>query len=93
MNSVAGLGNKLYFATATTFHALAFMYMSYFFRFRRVGAAPIVALAVGYNFVFDSVNQILYGLLVDRAIVAEARNLGLGRHVYHEGQNRNINYI
>lgn len=56
------------------------MYMSYFFRYRRVGFIPVVAIAGVYNYVFNSVNNILYKLIVDRVILKEARSLGLGKH-------------
>jgi hypothetical protein len=56
------------------------MYMSYFFRYRRVGFIPVVAIAGVYNYVFNSVNNILYKLIVDRVILKEARTLGLGKH-------------
>lgn len=56
------------------------MYMSYFFRYRRIGFIPVVAVAGVYTYAFNSVNNIFYKLIVDRVVLREARALGLGKH-------------
>ena len=56
------------------------MYMSFFFRFRKVGFIPVVAVAGVYTKVFETVNGILYKLVVDRVVLNEARRLGLEKH-------------
>ena len=78
LNSVISLQNFKFYLAATTTHLLGFMYMSYFFRFRRVGAAPVLAIASAYYCAFDSVNNILYKAIVDKEVLATARSLGHG---------------
>lgn len=70
------------------------MYLSYFFRYRRVGAMPTLAIASAYYLFFENVNNIMYKLIVDRAVIQEARRLGYGEHVQPVGQakNRGINF-
>ena len=46
----------MFFLTASALHGTAFMYLSYFFRFRRVGVLPVLAVAVGYHTFFEQVN-------------------------------------
>lgn len=61
------------------------MYMSYFFRYRRVGIIPTLGIASAYYILFENVNNILYKVLVDRKVISEARRLGLGKHVQPVG--------
>jgi len=56
------------------------MYMSFFFRYRRLSFAPVVAIASAYYCAFDSVNNILYKMIVDRQVLAEARSIGLDNY-------------
>jgi hypothetical protein len=42
--------------TASAIHGVAFMYMSYFFRYRRVGALPVLFIAGVYTSVFENLN-------------------------------------
>lgn len=81
LNSVISQQQTKFYLTAIGLHGTAFMYMSYFFRYRRVGALPVVAIAGAYTFVFENVNSILYKLLVDKHVLREARSMGLDRHV------------
>ncbi len=76
-------------------HSAAFMYMSFFFRFRRVGFIPVVAIASVYTKVFATVNGILYKLVVDRVVLNEARRLGLEKHAQPSDthKSRGFNFI
>lgn len=47
-------------------HVTGFMYMSYFFRYRRISFLPILAISTAYYTVFESVNNILYKTIVDK---------------------------
>merc|ERR1712147_606289 len=80
LNSVVQQQTRVFFATATVIHSLAFMYMSYFFRYRRVGPVPILAAATVYHLLFENTNDVLYKLIVDRSVRNEANRLGLGEH-------------
>ena len=80
LNSVISQQNTAFYLSACAFHSAAFMYMSFFFRFRRVGFIPVVAVAGVYTKVFETVNGILYKLIVDRTVLNEARRLGLEKY-------------
>jgi hypothetical protein len=68
--------------------------MSYFFRYRRLGMIPTFGVASAYYIAFENVNNIFYKIFVDRKVIAEARRLGLGRHVQPVGTkvNRLVNF-
>jgi hypothetical protein len=80
LNSTIAQSNIIFYLTASAVHLTGFMYMSYFFRYRRVGIAPIFAIAGVYYSVFETVNSILYKSLVDKRVLSEARSLGLEAH-------------
>ena len=89
-----GQQNRVFYAAATAFHATAFMYLSFFFRYRRVGAIPTFLIAGAYYSAFENVNNIMYKLIVDRNVTAEARRLGFGAQVQPVGKpkNRGLNF-
>ena len=80
--------------TAAAFHASAFMYLSFFFRYRRVSLAPTLAIAAAYYIFFENANNIMYKLIVDRAVIRDTRNFGYGAQVQPVGsfKNRGFNY-
>jgi hypothetical protein len=92
LNSVASVGNTQFYAATTAAHTLGFMYMAYFFRFRRVGLLPAFAIASGYYYVFSKVNNSAYKWFVDRPIIQTARDIGLGGYVQPTGHFRNRGY-
>ena len=57
-------------------HSVCFMYLSFFFRYRRVSAIPTLAIASAYYVFFENANNIMYKLIVDRSVINEARRLG-----------------
>jgi hypothetical protein len=65
--------------------------MSFFFRYRRIGALPTVAIAYGYFAAFSIVNNMLYKLIVDGPLQKETRMLGLGKHCHPLGTHKNRN--
>lgn len=81
--------------SATTFHVLSFMSMSYFFRLRRVGAVPVLLTASAYYYVFETVNNILYKSVIDRKVLGEVKRLGLEQHAQPAGtrKSRGLNYV
>ena len=81
LNSVSSVAHAKFYAATTAFHTLSFTYMAWFFRFRRVGIVPVFAVSSAYYFAFTKINNAAYKWLVDRPIIATARNLGHGAHV------------
>lgn len=94
LNSIISQQNLMFYLAAGALHTIGFMGMSFFFRYRRVTMAPTLVLATAYYCFFESSNNILYKLLVDRHVMSEARSLGLGAHVQPCGQrkHRGFNY-
>lgn len=78
----------IFYATAATFHTLAFAGLSFFLRFRRVTLLPTVAASVAYYTFFENTNNIMYKLIVDRHVIREARELGLDNFVQPTGTHR-----
>ena len=60
-----------------------------------MGPLPILAIAYCYHSAFESVNDILYKLIVDKEVLQQARSLGLERHAQPAGQvkNRGLNFV
>ncbi len=94
VNGTVDRANKIFYASATALHAASFMYLSFFFRYRRVSLVPTLAIASAYYIFFENANNIMYKLIVDRAVIREARNLGFGAQVQPVGQpkNRGLNF-
>ena len=84
---------KFYLAAAST-HMLGLMYLSFFFRYRRVGFVPSVAIGSAYYWAFENINNILYKVIVDREILSTARSFGLNAHAQPCGtlRNRGLNF-
>ena len=76
VNGVIDRRNKIFYASATVLHASAFMYLSFFFRYRRVSFIPTLAIASAYYIFFENANNIMYKLIVDQAVISEARKCG-----------------
>lgn len=95
LNSVISQQNLIFYLSAAAVHMTGFAYMSYFFRYRRVGFLPILAISSAYYCAFESVNNTLYKLIVDKPVLATARSLGLHAHAQPCGQrkNRGFNYV
>jgi hypothetical protein len=70
------------------------MWLSYNFRYRRMGLLPTLGVATVYYLWFENVNNILYKVLVDKKVIEAARRLGLERHVQPVGTrvNRTVNF-
>ena len=73
---------------------MAFMYMAYFFRFRRVGLLPAFAISSAYYYAFTKVNNAAYKWFVDRPMLAVARELGYEAQAQPTGhlKPRSINF-
>ena len=85
VNATVDRQNFLFYAGTATIHAMSFMYLSFFFRYRRVTALPTIAIGSAYYIFFENVNNIMYKLIVDRRVIREARRLGYEAHVQPVG--------
>ena len=94
VNAVADQQTALFYLATSGLHITAFMYLSFFFRYRRVGAVPTLLIAGAYYSFFENVNNIAYKLLVDRSIIRTARNYGYEAQVQPVGtfKNRGLNF-
>jgi len=89
LNTAVDVGNYRYLAAASGVHTIGFMYLAYFFRFRKVSYLPAFGIACAYYYAFTKVNNTLYKLLVDKPVLAAAREMGLEKHVQPQGQHKN----
>ena len=76
LNSAVSIGNTRYFAATAALHTFSFMYLAYFFRFRRVGLLPTFGISCAYYYAFTKVNNLAYKLLVDKLVIQTARDIG-----------------
>ena len=76
-------------------HTMAFCGLSYFFRYRRVTTVPALAIGTAYFYFFQNINNIMYKLMVDQAVISQARRLGHGAQVQPVGQRkpRGLNFV
>jgi hypothetical protein len=95
LNSIITSQTRSFYLAAVAVHSVAFMYMSFFFRYRRLGAMPTFFVASAYYYAFGMVNDILYSSFVDKRIVQEAKIMGLGQHAQpvNTRKNRGFNFI
>ena len=89
LNSAVSVGNAQFFAATAAFHTLGFMYLAYFFRFRRVGLLPTLGISCAYYYAFTKVNNAAYKLLVDRPVIQTARDIGQEGIVQPQGHHKN----
>jgi hypothetical protein len=89
LNSVASVGNTRFYLATSAIHTIGFMYMAYFFRFRRVGLLPAFGISCAYYYAFSKINNAAYKWFVDRPVIHTARDLGLGGHVQPIGHFKN----
>jgi len=94
LNSAVSVGNTQFFFATSAIHTFAFMYLAYFFRFRRVGLAPVAGISCAYYYAFTKINNAAYKWFVDRPVILTARSLGLEKHIQPQGhhKNRGLNY-
>lgn len=81
INSVVSQQNTKFYLSATGLHTVSFMYLAYFFRFRRVSLAPVFAISCAYYVYFTFANNLLYKLIVDNKVISATRSIGQGQHV------------
>jgi hypothetical protein len=95
LNSIARERNLIYYSSLAGFHTLNFMYLSYFFRFRRLNLVSTLVVSSAYYYFFTKVNNIAYKVIVDSKVIGQARAYGLEKHIQPVGhhKNRGLNYI
>lgn len=76
LNSTIRQRNIAYYLSLTGFHTLGFMYLSYFFRFRRLNLVSTLVISSAYYYFFTKVNNIAYKLIVDKKVIDVTRKLG-----------------
>ena len=81
MNSIVSQRNFLFYLTSGAVHTTAFMYLSFVLRFRRITLVPTLAIGTVYFSFFQNMNNILYKVIVDQAVVSEAKKLGYSAQV------------
>ena len=88
LNSVISVANTKFYAATAAIHTIGFMYLAYFFRFRRVGLVPTLGIASAYYYAFTKVNNAAYKWFVDRPVIATARALGHEEIVQPTGHHK-----
>ena len=78
VNSLMNTRLTQFYVFSSVFHVVGLSYLSFFFRFRRVGAFPTLVIGSAYYYFFEKSNNIAYKWIVDRNVISLARQLGQG---------------
>ena len=70
MNATVSQGTRDFYIATALLHTTAFCGLSYFFRYRRVTTLPALAIGTAYFYFFQNVNNIMYKLMVDQAVIS-----------------------
>lgn len=89
LNTAVSVGNTHFFLATSAIHTLGFMYLAYFFRFRRVSLVSALAISSAYYYAFTKINNTAYKLLVDKPVLATARSMGLEKYAQPVGHHKN----
>lgn len=94
LNALMSRKQTQFYLTMSGVHSVGFMYLAYFFRFRRVTLLPALLISSGYYYFFTQTNNIAYKWIVDRNIINLTRSLGHEKHIQPTGRfiNRGLNY-
>lgn len=88
INSVVGRQTAMFYGAATGIHLLALSWSTYALRYRTLNKPQVLAVGTVFYLGFQSINSILYKTMVDKPVIDEARNLGLGYYVQPVGETR-----
>jgi hypothetical protein len=93
-NSLISQQNSKFYLLTSGLHTVSFMYLAYFFRYRRVSAVSTLLISSAYYYYFTKTNNIAYKLLVDKPVLNLAKELGHTRHIQPLGvhKNRGLNF-
>ena len=75
-NSIITKQNTKFYLAMSALHSVSFMYLAYFFRFRRVNAVSTVLISSAYYYYFTKTNNIAYKWFVDKNILDLTREIG-----------------
>jgi hypothetical protein len=94
LNAVSSWANTQFYLATSSLHTVSFMYMAYFFRFRRVGLPAAALISSAYYYYFTKVNNIAYKVIVDRKIIAATRQMEQSHHIQPVGHHkrRSLNF-
>ncbi len=94
LNSTITQGNTAFYSAATVWHCTSLAFMSFFFRYRRIGGAATFAIAGAYSVYFQMTNDALYKIFVDMNVLREAGISGYNHLAQPHGTHipRNITY-
>lgn len=95
MNAIIDRQYKIFYGAATLYGIFAFSFSSFFFRYRRLNKTQVVVVGSALFLGQKAVNDILYKTIVDRKVIAQAREYGFERHVQPNGTHnkpRGTNY-
>lgn len=76
LNSIISTSNNFYYGATTATHFAILAYATWFFRYRNLSKAQTLFVGTAYYLAFGNINNILYKLMVDKKVIAEARRLG-----------------
>lgn len=65
LKAVQSVAHTKYYTIMTLFHTTSFMYLTYFFRYRRVNFPATLAISAAYYYYFAKTNNIAYKIIVD----------------------------
>ena len=85
LNSVVRQQNLMFYGGATALHMMTLGYLSFFFRYRRLSKASVLVAGTAYYCAFETINNILYKVIVDREVINTTRKLGYAEQVQPTG--------
>ena len=94
-NAAISKGNTKFYTAMSALHSTSFMYLAFFFRYRRVSALQTLFISSAYYYYFTKTNNAAYKYFVDKEVLSLAKGLNHNRHIQPIGvhKNRGLNYI
>ena len=76
----------------TGLHAVSFLGVCYFFRYRRINLASAFVVSLVYHRYFAMTNSILYKVIVDNKVSNVAKYMGYDHLIQPHGKLRKLDY-
>ena len=92
LNSVIRQRSAVYYGALTGFHAISFMGLCYFLRYRKVGVLPCLGVSLLYTGFFSLTANIGYKLIVDNKVTSVAKTFGKDQYIQPQGSLRKLKY-
>ena len=70
-----------FYTSAFFAHFAILSYLTFFFRYRRLNKLQAIGVGSLYYYAFTPINNTIYKLSVDKNVIAEARKMGLNKHI------------